>query len=297
MQLVAFLLNCGLFAPILLFVLHVKLPLAGLPFALSQVFPGVILCILIFWGKFDLKPTLSMLKGGWSSETWTALKLAGPFVLNVIAGSFPPMLLMNMMMKAATKEGVQGPVAAVFSVFLKIQTLVNSFSMGINQGFIAAGSYAYGAMRNTRLIRLFLWALGASFLILTLFTPFMIIKPQWISAIWIREDDEMAFAKKMLPIPFYVDLLNAVNDCVTSFLLTMKFAWTAMAPSLLRGVAYCVGAVGLYYTNGEDPVRMMWSFCINDVVVLLVDVAIFVFPMHRLVGMMRIVPKNVEAVE
>jgi Na+-driven multidrug efflux pump len=283
MQLFAFVLNCGVFAPVLLFVIKVDLNLIGLAFASSQIFPGITLMCLIFHGQFNLKPKWSMWKQGFSRETLPALKLATPFVLNVIAGSLPPLLLMNLMMEAASKSDVSGPVAASFSVFLKIQTWVESFSIGINQGMLASGSYAYGADKPRRLLVLFVWAGSIALFLLLVFTPFMVWRPEWFASIWVTLDEDMEFAKKMLPIPFYANWLNAINDATTTFLLTMKFAYTAMSPSILRGITFIVGAIALYNSNEEDPVRMMWTLAINDFSVTLLDFGIIIWPMIRLV--------------
>ena len=282
LQLAAFVLNCGVFAPILLFWVKVDLNLAGLAFALSQFIPGVILMVLIFAGKFNLKPRWELWKKKFIIETWRAVLMAAPFLLSVIAGAIPPLLLMNYMMKAAAEIGVAGPVAAVFSVFLKIQTFTVSFSYGINQGFLAAGCYAYAKKDWKRVFALLSWDVFVGLLILGIFTPIMIAKPEWAASIWIMSGDEMEYAKKMLPIPFYVNLLNALNDATVSFLLISKYSYTAMAPSIMRGITYIVGAVALYYTGKQDPVRMMWSLVINDVSIFVLDVGIFIVPFKKL---------------
>ena len=282
LQLSAFILNCGVFAPILLFWVKVDLDLAGLAFALSQLIPGIVLMFLIFGGKFNLKPKWSQWKNKFTVETRRAVVLASPFLLSVLAGALPPMLLMNFMMKAAAEIGASGPVASAFSVFLKIQTFANSFSFGINQGFLAAGSYAYAKEERQRVFVLLAWDVFLGLLILGAYMPLMIIKPEWVCSIWITSADEMAYAKKMVAIPFYVNILNALNDATVSFLLIARFAYTAMTPSLLRGVTYIIGAVALYYTNKTDPVRMMWSFGINDLTIFVLDVCILIVPFKKL---------------
>jgi Na+-driven multidrug efflux pump len=287
MQLFAFVINCGVFAPILLFVFKVNLNLIGLAFAGSQIIPGLVLFVLIHRGVFNLHPTFSMWKRCFSPETATAMKLALPFVLNVIAGALPPLLLMNFMMSAAARLDVAGPVGASFSVFLKIQTFIWAFSIGINQGMLASGSYAYGGANQKRLLKLFLWALAGSISILIITTPVMVVRPEWIASIWITNEVDMEYAKKMLPIPFYANWLNAFNDATTNFLLTMKFAWTAMAPSLTRGAAYLIGAAILWATNKDDPVRMMWSYCINDFTVTVLDALILIVPLRRLISELK----------
>jgi Na+-driven multidrug efflux pump len=282
MQLFAFVMNCGVFAPLLLFVAKVQLNLIGLAFATSQVIPGVVLFVLIFKGKFNLKPTWGMWKAGFSPETPAALRMATPFVLNVIAGALPPLFLMHFMMGAASRAGTTGPVALSFSVFLKIQTFTWAFSIGINQGLLASGSFAWGAGQPQRLRQLFFFALALSVAIELVMTPVMICRPEWAASIWISDDAEMAYARRMLAIPFYANWLNAFNDATTSLLLTMKYAYTAIAPSLTRGAVYIIGAIVLWAPNKSDPVRMMWSFCINDFAVTALDAVLLIVPLRAI---------------
>lgn len=288
MQLGAFLLNCGIFAPLFLFELKVTLPFAGVPFALSQVIPGTVLTILIFAGKFNLKPKCGQLCKGMSKETWVAVKLAIPGFLNVLAGAFPPMLLMNYMMSAATEQGVAGPVASAFSVFLKVQTFANAFSIGISQGFIAAGSFAFSTDNRMRVVWLLICTVILSFLTIVIFTPIMILTPESAASIWITDDDGLWYAKRMLPIPFYVDLFNAFNDTTVAFLLILRYEWLAMVPSITRTISFLVGALVLHETDPTSTVRMMWSFAINDIVVLVADVIIIAYPMSRFMSSIKI---------
>ncbi|OHS99331.1 hypothetical protein TRFO_34236 [Tritrichomonas foetus] len=287
MQLSAFVINCGIFAPILLFWAKVQLNLAGLAFALSQIVPSVVLLILIFNGKFNLKPSWRQWSHKFSPETLVSLKLATSFILTILAGAFPPMVMMNFMMKAAAEVGTSSAVANGFSVFLKIQTLVNSFSQGFSQGMLASGSYANGAKKQRRMFLLFGWTILVTSLILLIFTPLMIFKPEWIASFWMSNNEELDYTKLMFKIPFFTNFLNSINDTVISLLLSATFAYSAMAPSLVRGAFYIIGACILYYTDKTNPRRMMYVYVINDLVVLFVDAIILIHPLKVMIGHMR----------
>ncbi|KAK8883976.1 hypothetical protein M9Y10_043079 [Tritrichomonas musculus] len=286
MQLLSFTLNCGLFGPALLFGLKVDIKLAGLPFALSQIFPSVILLCLIFKGKFNLKPTWSLWVKKFSKETFGSLKLGLPFVLNIIAGTFPPMYMMNLMMKAAGEIDETQFVANSFSVFLKIQPIINSFSQGLSNGMLASCSYANGANDILRMFVLFGWELFLSTFILSTLTPLMIFKPDYLASIWMSDDEDIDYARQMLRIPYYTNFLNGLNDAVTALLQSANFPWSAIIPSLVRGAFYIIGAKSLYVTNKKDPVRMMVTYVFNDLAVFLADVIIAFYPFWKMVGKM-----------
>lgn len=283
MHILTFVLNCGLFAPIFLFVLKVDINLAGLSFALSQIIPSIVLLCLIFSGKFNLKPSWKLWCNKFSKETYLSLKLGLPFVLNIIAGTFPPMYMMNLMMKAASEIGIAQNVANSFSVFLKIQPIVNSFSQGLSQGMMASCSFANGANNIRRMLVLFLWELLMSSFILLSLTPLMIIRPDYLASIWMSNKDDIELAKKMIRIPYYTNFLNGLNDAVTAWCQSSNFPWSATVPSLIRGSFYIIGGVILYSKDKKDPVAIMFTYVINDLAVLLADLIISIYPMRKMV--------------
>ena len=280
LQLVGFILNCGFFGPIFLFGFKVSLNLAGLSFGLSQALPGIILIFLIFMGKFDLKPEIKQFFAKPSPETLQGIITALPFVLNVIAGSFPPMLLINFMMKEASIEGIASEVGEVYSIFLKIQVIVNSFSISISQGQFATGSNAYGANQNKRILLIFIGAILLSLVLQIIFLPLLIGFPQYAAYLWM-ENSNSSFVRAYLKIPFYTNWLTAINEAITNFLMILQYPKTAMMPSLLRGVGYIIFSLILYYTK-NDAIRMMYTYNLNDALVLLVDLIIIFIPLKRL---------------
>lgn len=54
-----------------------------------------------------------MLLGKFSGETWEVIKLASPFIINAIAGTIPPVIMINFMMTEAFNEGI-GPEVGVY---------------------------------------------------------------------------------------------------------------------------------------------------------------------------------------
>ncbi|KAH0795530.1 MatE family protein [Histomonas meleagridis] len=285
MQLFAFILNCCFFSPILFFLIKVDSSFSGLPFALSQVVPSIVLFILIYRGKFSLKPTLRSWRNGFSKETFDALKLSSPFILNVLAGTIPPILLMNYLMKAANAIGVPAEAASGFSLFLKIQTFVNSFSLGINQALLTTGRYSYGSNNLRRLLKLFVSSILVSLTIVLAFMPPLYAKTDKIVSIWISDEMPQSYheyAIKMLRIPFYTNFVYAVNDAITSLVLSANFPVLGMIPSIVRAIVLLASSLLLYYTNQKDPVRMMFTFCISDGAVLLTDLLILIKPMMKI---------------
>lgn len=270
MQLSAFALNCCVFAPILLFWVKVPLKYAGISLALSQSLPGLVLFFFIFTGKFGLKPTWKQLIGGFSKESFHALLLASPYFVNVLAGSLPSMLLLDMMMKAAKTAGIATEVGAVFPVYLKLNSAINSVSIGLCQGFLTAGSYCRGAMQWNRLLRLFVTIVVITSLYHLSLMPMLIFHAEIPSKIWINNDTQLEIAKKMIRIPYYTNLLIPMNYAFIIMLLVMRKAVIALALTIIRGALYVGYTCIFYYTDKGDPIRMMYAYNVDDITMFLV---------------------------
>lgn len=284
MQLFGFLLNCGLFAPLLLFYFNVSIKLSGLSYALSQVIPAIVLFCLIYKGCFDLKPKIGAWKNKISPETYKALKLSAPFILNILAGTISPILLLNYCMKAANAINVPGEVASGFSVFLKVQTFVNSFSLGINQGLLSTGCYSYGTGNAKKILKLFMYSLFLSLLILLGFTLFVYFENEAILKIWIdkKESKMMLYASKIMKIPFYTNFMNSINDAMSNLILCISNSLLPIIPSIVRGLICIVSSIMLYYSGKKNPVRMMYTFCLSDCFVFISDLIIVYKPLRSL---------------
>ena len=271
MQLTGFALNCGVLAPIMLFGFKVKLGMAGLSFALSQSLVGIVLMCFIFSGKFGLKP-------GWKSwckpfvkDSFHAMLIALPFLINVLAATLPPMLLLTMMMKAAGAAGNQAEVGAVFPVFIKLNSAINSVSIGFCQGFLGAGSYANGAQNFKRLLHLFLTVCLLTWVYHALLMPMMVFKTEWPCKIWLAKQEDLDLAKKMIRIPYYTNTLIPLNFAAVNYLLCMRKAFVALILTLIRGGLY-VGYTFILYKTGKDkPVRMMYAYNMDDCTLFLMS--------------------------
>jgi len=282
LQIGAFLLNCGVISPTLLFVFRIPITMAGVSFAFSQSLFGLVLVIMIFRGKFGINPSVKMLCSGISPETWKSLVLGFPYILNILANALPPMVLLSHMMKAAFASGESFKVASVFSVFLKIQSAINSLSIGMNQGFMACSCYSKGSENYGRVYQLFKISLCLTLGYHLLWLPIMVFHSDLISRIWISDVSLIGFSKAFIRIPFYTNFLIPFNDTTTNFLLSFGKPGVAMVPSLVRGIVCLIYAIGLFYTDRSNPKRMMYTYCLNDVSVMITDIIILIRPFRAL---------------
>jgi Na+-driven multidrug efflux pump len=233
MQLLAFVLNCGFFSPVLLLVIKIPLRLAGLSFALSQSIVGVVLTVLIYSGRFGLKPQPRAWLGPFHSEAFHGMLIALPFLINVLAASLPGMLLLTLLMKAAHSQGIGDKIGVIFPVFIKLNSAINSVSIGLCQGFLGAGSYACGAKQPRRHLRLLGTVCLLGFAYHLVLMPIMVFKTEWPLSIWLRND--LDIAKRLVRIPYYTNTLIPLNFAFINFLLLIKKAVVSLILTVVRG--------------------------------------------------------------
>lgn len=280
MQLVAFVLNCGFLGPLFYFGFKVPFSVAGLAFGLSQSIPGIILTYLIFSGKFDTKCKWSSLLQPFTIETWHGLKMAAPFIINVLVGVLPVMFLISKMYDAAYRNG-NSEFSDVFAVFLKIQPIVNSFSLGFAIGTIGLGTYARGSKNYKRLAEIFKWGFILTLILQIIFMPLLCTRGDLVFMIYHKKEEAYQLARDIIRIPFYLNWVFAWDQMTTSILVATGYHWLAMTPPLFKGVMYLVWTCVIYYTNKEDFVRMMYGYALTDASQFVYSSCLLYFPVRR----------------
>ncbi|EAX95909.1 hypothetical protein TVAG_304400 [Trichomonas vaginalis G3] len=106
--------------------------------------------------------------------------------------------------------------------------------------------------------------------------------PVPVAKIWLKDPETLEYARIMIPKPFYTNWITGVNEIVTALLQCMGYAWTAMMPSIVRGIFYIVYSLILYYTNKTNSIRMIYTYCLNDTTILLLDIIIVIKPLKEL---------------
>jgi Na+-driven multidrug efflux pump len=285
MQFIGFALNCGCLAPIMLFWVKVPVQYAGVSFALAQSLVGIGLVIAIFCGRFGLKPKVRQLVRPFLKDSFHALLLALPFLINVLAATLPPMLLLTEMMAAARSHHppMDQEVGPVFSVFIKLNSAINSISIGMCQGFLGAGSYAHGAENHRRHLQLFGFCILITWLYHLALMPIMVFKTRWPCSIWLT-GAQLNLSEKMIKIAYYTNTLIPLNFGWVNFLLTMRKPIIPLILTLIRGSLYVAYTFILYETKKNDPVRMMFAYNMDDVTLFLLG-AMCALP--SLIGVMK----------
>jgi Na+-driven multidrug efflux pump len=266
--------NCAVVSPIVFFWIKAPLSWSGFPYVLSHGLPGIVLMILIFTGRFSLKPKMRLWKNKLSSHVWHSLKLASSFLLFLVTNVFPPMFMVHYLLLAAHNTGEFDVVNPTFNTLMKIITFVFSWVEGFSQGFMAAGSYATGAANIRRFLRLALWGFIFCFVCQIIFMPVTLIDPWVPTSIWLSLPEEKEWSRKINGIPFYTQFLQSVSEITNCMCISSGNGWAPLVPAVVKGVVEIGAVLGLYNAEGgsSDPKRIVYVYNILDGVVFVLDI-------------------------
>ena len=275
-QLAVFVFNICILAPIILLGIKAPISWSGVPFSLAHGISGIIMTILIFSGKFSLKPTWSMWKEPLGKEVWQALKVASSIIISLMVGTWPPMLLTHYLYQVAFNINQFSDINNAFNTLMKIYPFVNSFTTGITQGFMTAASYSTGARQIDRFVSLAKWALLIALILQVIFIPIIVVEPWIVTRIWVSYSESGRYwANKLNGIPSYTQWVNAINEMVSCLLMSFGQGWVPYIPQVLKAIAMCVASYGLYERDPYYPELQLYVYNICDAVLIVCDIVFF----------------------
>ena len=260
--------NCFIFDPIFLVWLRLPLWTVAVSYCLSLGLPGTILMILIYSGKFTVKPTWRMFLNKPSIETWHAIKLSFSNLLTFLTGAFASMVFYRYLYIASGRAGVP-EMTAVMPVTIKIYNLIGEITIGLAAGMLSAGAWAFSARKYHRVLWLGFWAVLLAVIQQVLMTPIMLVKPTLITQIWLSSEASKRVCDKYMPIIFYANMLLAIHETGTDMLLATNRPYLAMVPIATRGVCFTLGSY-IYWLGGkDDPASVLFVFPSIDIAMFL----------------------------
>lgn len=273
-----------------LFLLYFKLPIWGTSLAsvISNSIPGVVLTILVFRGKFELKPKLNMIIKGFTHETLEGIKSGISTLFEEISLNLPLILMQKYISISANAVGEYTSVMAVWSIIADIEELCTCLCSAVMIGLLPAASYSYGAKNYSRILKLMLHALWMMTIWSTIFSLILIFLPGQVASIWSNDPEFIKWAKKMIHVYALANSLNSADFVFPTVLIAMKRVTAATVLSFLTCLLPIpIFATILYFTNKNDPVRIMYTFPLDDVFSIIVSLFFMIKPILILKGKIK----------
>lgn len=278
-QIATFILNILVFDPI--FFVWIKTPIWGctLATALSQLIVGTFLAVVILKGKFTFKPKAKMFVSAFTPETWRALLVGIPELVMELSLSVPLIMMQKYIEKASNAIGVYAEAMESWALTQRLYTFVEAFELGFVFGYLPAASYAFGAKRYNRLLKLTLHLLWLATSISTFLAYAIVIFVKQVSSIWSTDETFLEVSSHFIPIIFYAMPLIGIAYMAPALFEAMQKAISAAVLSVLSLLVtpMTVSSI-LHYTKKNDPYRVMLTYPISDAIGALLYVAFVVNP-------------------
>lgn len=275
-KVLSYVLQCGLFTPLLLFAIKVPTSLIKLSTAFSTSILAILFLTLIFRGKFSLKVDIRLLLSKFTKYSYQSLILASPTLLQFLCYVLPPMLILKSLTSVAKDQSKA--IGGVFAVFNKIILIVTAVPGAISSGYLSAATHAYGANNIPRLIRLMLWSFFICVLLYSLFVPVMILCPTRVAKLFLADTTEIKLTGMILPIPFYtIPLQGLVNTCVMTYIIVGK-PLLGFIPLITQVLIQSIGCNVLAKHFSDDMTKIMHIYNISDVVVFILNAFLMIWP-------------------
>ena len=201
-----------------------------------------------------------------SPETWKALKVGIASLLTYLSIALPDILIQKFLLTAAHHIHEYDTVVQVWGVIQKLFQFVGGANSAIIMSFLPSASFAFGANRHNRILHLFFHSVWILFLINTCYSMFMIFFSRQICSIWSKKPDFLEKGERMVPIVFYFTFLYPFEYIVPSLLqATQKVMLSTILAIITQFVPFPLFSCILYFTNKNDPIRMMWTYALGDV--------------------------------
>jgi len=265
-QLGSAILNQGLIAPILLFV--IKTPIWGsqLSTTLTSAIFAIWLTVPVFYKETEYRPSFSMFLKPFMPETKKAFIIGIPSLFDVLARSCTPMLVQSFLVSAARRKGNYNEVFMIWGVNNKIQFAVMLFTCTFTGSYIPSASYADGAKKNMRLLRLTFHAIWLSCGFTSILAILFIVFVRKVASIWSSDAKFLDTAAEILPIFHYTIPLQGFQTIAQTMVMVLQLPVRASVMSVFSyGIPIMVFSTMMYKIKNNDPAFIAYAYNITDI--------------------------------
>ena len=265
-QVTSAVLNMAVFDPLFLVALKTGMWGASLATVLSNFCPALVIYIMVFSGKFAVKPKFKSYLKKFNPHCFSALRVSLSQLISNLAGSIPVLLLAKYMALSGEAVGKYEVYMAAWNVNDRLYSFTICVCNALNQGFLPAASFAYGSNRMNRLLRLGLFSLFLG----SVWSAFCCIIIQClsreISSIWGSDPDFIEASSEMLRIGFVTCFLNQATYTITACLQAIKMVVLSIVTSVCTYLLPLpIFSSIFYFTDKKNPERLMFSYIVNNI--------------------------------
>lgn len=282
LQVVSLVLNMGVFDP--LFLLGFKTTIWGSSMAtiLAELLPSLVLLVLYYKGKFNIKPSIKDFHLRFSNETWNGLKTGSSEIVSNLAVVPPSIILNRMMGDAARRQDIYEPVMAAWNANAKMYQIIISTTIAFTMGYIVAAAYAFGAKLYRRFIRLTIWCFVYSLAAGLLFQVPVLIAPRFFGRFMTSNEVTLDWTEKLTYAALLLTAFGSIRFVVNTILQSLQMNLLAFIFSIITIlVAIPVFAYMIYYLISKDDI--LWiarSYLLFDGFAIVASLITMIYPLR-----------------
>lgn len=268
--------------PLFLFVFKIDITLIALQYSISQSLLGIILFIMIYTNKFGYKASFSSYPSPILVDTIKALKNSLPSALGFICNVVPPIFIMRFLLSTAKSQEDLESLAGIQTILGKVSVLSASVGMAINSGLITVGTYEYGSHNYNKLLKYLLYSVIVTVSFNSLFSIFMIVKPQLIASIYFDSATDLELSKRILKIPYFTNWFTPVSGICQIFLVCVGKPVLSAIPSIIQTFTLILISYIFSKIFHSNPERIYHAYNINDIVIFILSLALAIPSIYKL---------------
>ena len=250
-----------------LFLIAFKTPIWGASLAsiIASFLPMTVLMVLIFKGKFTVKPTFKMFCHSFSPETKSALKLGLSTLVELLSGNLPDVIIQKWLGNSGNAIGQYNEVISAWNILLRVYMFVLGINNGIAQGLLPSASFAFGAKRLKRFRNLVLHALWIGTAWNTICDIIVMTNSRSIAKIWLKDEKFLNIAEKFFKNCFFTIVLIMFKFAsITALQASKKIVISIIVSIITLLIPIPIFSTILYVTDKDNPTRLVFAFPLTD---------------------------------
>jgi Na+-driven multidrug efflux pump len=283
-QVCNFILNLAVYDPLFLIGFKTGIVGAGIATVCSEATTMTVVAILYFTKKFDTQTSASNLTRRFTSTAWSAIKTGlSQFVLHLSYG-LPSLLTRKYVSDDAQAMDCFTECLAAFNSIFRVWPFAQSYATATTIALLPSASFAVGAKRPGRVLRLFGWASLLSFIWCVFTETILLSLAKYIAYIFGDSQGLIEATVKMLTGTYAAQAVCGQAPVTIALLQAMGFLWTSVALSVVTQAA-ALPAFGtvLFFTDSQNNVfRLMWMYSLADAFSFVLCVGLSVWPVRIL---------------
>ena len=283
LQTITLVLNVLLFDPLFLCAFHWGMLGNALATIFSEGLPMIVIATLYFCGKFGVKPKVGDLFKKFSPHTWPALKVGFSQLFYQLSLAVPGIVLRKFLGLSSTDETYVDIVAG-FNAQIRFYQIVFMVTAAISMGFLPCASYAVGAQRFKRVLKLLIHSCWISFGWTGLTMIFTVGIPRYISMMFSQTEGYLYYATQFVRYSNIVAFVSPVALIFQALLQALQLGNRATIISIgTQLIPLPVFSAVLYFTDKHNPGRLFYAYPIQQALGVVISLPLAIKPLIDLI--------------